>query len=70
MERLQKYLAHAGIGSRRKCEELIIQGKVTVNDEVVTLGTKIDPAQDIVKINGQVIKLTYHQGLFNPRLQK
>jgi pseudouridine synthase len=55
LERLQKYLAHAGIGSRRKCEELIIQGKVTVNDEVVTLGTKIDPAQDIVKINGKVI---------------
>ena len=55
MERLQKYLAHAGIGSRRKCEELIIQGKVTVNGQVVTLGTKIDPAQDIVKINGQVI---------------
>lgn len=56
MERLQKYLAHAGIGSRRKCEELIIQGEVTVNDEVVTaLGTKVDPAQDIIKINNQVI---------------
>lgn len=55
MERLQKYLAHAGIGSRRKCEELILQGKVTVNDEVVTLGTKVDPTRDTIKIDKQVI---------------
>ena len=40
--RLQKYLAEAGIASRRKCEELILDGKIEVNGKVVTeLGTKV-----------------------------
>jgi len=57
LERLQKYLAHAGIGSRRSCEELIVQGKVKVNGQVVTaLGTKIDPHKDIVQINGKTVQ--------------
>lgn len=57
MERLQKYLAHAGIGSRRSCEELIVQGKVKVNGQVITtLGTKIDPHKDIVQINGKRVQ--------------
>lgn len=57
MERLQKYLAHAGIGSRRSCEELIVQGKVKVNGQVVTaLGTKIDPHKDVVQINGKTVQ--------------
>ena len=48
--RLQKYLAEAGIASRRKSEELIIQGKVSVNGNVVTeLGTQVIPNVDIVK---------------------
>jgi 23S rRNA pseudouridine2605 synthase len=48
--RLQKYLAEAGIASRRKSEELIIQGKVSVNEKVVTeLGTQVIPNVDIVK---------------------
>lgn len=56
LERLQKYLAHAGIGSRRKCEELILQGKVTVNGETITtLGTKVNSDQDIIKINDKTI---------------
>ena len=51
--RLQKYLANNGIASRRKCEELIIQGRVKVNGEVVTeLGTKINPDKDIIEYNG------------------
>ena len=44
-ERLQKVLAHAGLGSRRACEELILQGRVSVDGEVVRqLGTRVDPA--------------------------
>ena len=58
MERLQKVLAHAGVASRRKCEELILQGRVRVNGQVVTqLGTKVDPAQDIIEVDGQPITL-------------
>ena len=56
-ERLQKYLANSGVASRRKCEELILQGKVEVNGKVVTeLGTKINPEEDIVKVNGKEVK--------------
>ncbi|MEW4370325.1 pseudouridine synthase [Paenibacillus sp. WLX1005] len=56
MERLQKILAQAGIASRRKSEELILAGKVTVNGEVVTeLGTKADPTVDEITVNGRSI---------------
>ena len=55
-ERLQKYLANAGIASRRKCEELILDGKIEVNGIVVTeLGTKVSE-KDIVKYNGKIVK--------------
>ncbi|MEC0089806.1 pseudouridine synthase [Paenibacillus macquariensis] len=57
MERLQKILAQAGIASRRKCEDLIVAGKVEVNGEVVTtLGTKADPDQDIITVSGRPIR--------------
>jgi 23S rRNA pseudouridine2605 synthase len=53
-ERLQKLLAHAGIASRRKAEQLILEGRVTLNGAVVTeLGTKADPQQDHIKVNGK-----------------
>lgn len=56
-ERLQKYLAQCGIASRRKCEEYILQGRVKVNDEVVTqLGFKIKD-KDIVKFNNKVVRI-------------
>lgn len=56
-ERLQKYLANIGIASRRKCEELIKDGKVKVNGNIVTeLGTKINPKDDIIECNGRVVK--------------
>ena len=56
--RLQKFLAEAGIASRRKAEELIEQGKVSVNGEVVTeLGTKINPNADTVQYNGKKVSL-------------
>jgi 23S rRNA pseudouridine2605 synthase len=57
-ERLHKVLAHAGIASRRKAEELILQGRVTVNGKPVTqLGTKVDPARDDIRVDGQRIHL-------------
>lgn len=53
-ERLQKIMAQAGIASRRKCEEIIQSGKVTVNGKVVTeLGTKVDPAIQTIEVFGQ-----------------
>lgn len=52
--RLQKFLADCGVASRRKAEELILQGKVTVNEKIVTeLGTKIEPNKDIVMYQGR-----------------
>ena len=58
--RLQKFLSSAGVCSRRKGEELIVAGKVAVNGEIVVeLGTKIDPTQDQVEVNGKVIRPTH-----------
>ena len=60
-ERLQKLIAAAGVASRRRAEELITAGRVTVNGEVIKeLGTKADPAKDHIKVNGKLI---------NPQLQ-
>ena len=56
-ERLQKWIANQGILYRRKAEEAILQGKVTVNGKLVTeLGTKVDGAKDIVTYDGKVIQ--------------
>lgn len=55
-ERLQKIIAAAGIASRRKSEELITAGQVQVNGQVVTeLGTKADPEQDHIRVNGKLL---------------
>jgi len=55
--RLQKFLASNGVASRRKCEELILQGKIIVNDKIVTeLGTKVIPEIDEVIYNGKRIE--------------
>ncbi|MGI5839996.1 MAG: pseudouridine synthase [bacterium] len=57
MERLQKFLAAAGVASRRKCEEIIAAGKVTVNGTLVTqAGVKVDPERDVVKVAGKRIR--------------
>src|SRR6516164_3631839 len=56
MERLQKLLAHAGVGSRRQCEELISAGRVTVDGHAVReLGTKVRPDQRIC-VDGQAVR--------------
>jgi 23S rRNA pseudouridine2605 synthase len=55
-ERLQKILARAGIASRRKAEELIREGLVTVNGKVAELGGKADPARDAIKVDGKRIQ--------------
>jgi len=56
-ERLQKILAHAGIASRRKAEQLILEGRVKVNGAVITeLGTKADLANDHIKVDGKRIQ--------------
>ncbi|PQO42887.1 pseudouridine synthase [Blastopirellula marina] len=57
LERLQKILAFAGIDSRRKCEELIQEGRVEVDGEFVTeLGMKVDPDRQEILVDGQKLK--------------
>jgi 23S rRNA pseudouridine2605 synthase len=57
-ERLQKILAHAGIGSRRECEKLIVRGEVIVNGRNVTEpGMKVDPETAAIKINGKRVNV-------------
>jgi 23S rRNA pseudouridine2605 synthase len=48
-------LARAGLGSRRACEELIAAGRVLVNGLPVTLGARVDPARDVVRVDGAAI---------------
>jgi len=56
-QRLQKVLAAAGVDSRRKCEELILSGAVSVNSEVVDkLPAFVDPQSDIITVNGKRIR--------------
>ncbi|MDW8319749.1 MAG: pseudouridine synthase [Armatimonadota bacterium] len=56
-QRLQKILAQAGYGSRRACEQIILQGRVRVNGQVVTqLGARADPHTDVVEVDGKQIQ--------------
>jgi 23S rRNA pseudouridine2605 synthase len=55
--RLQKFLADAGVASRRAGEQVILEGRVAVNDEIVRLlGTKVDPEHDKVKVDGCAVR--------------
>lgn len=56
MERLQKFMAEAGVASRRACEELIRQGRVTVNGETASLGRSVEPEQDRVELDGKPVQ--------------
>ncbi|NCD68786.1 pseudouridine synthase [Mucilaginibacter agri] len=55
--RLNRYISNAGICSRRKADELIMAGVVSVNGEVISeLGHKVDPAKDVIRYNGETLK--------------
>ena len=55
-ERVQKILAAAGVASRRKCEELIAQGRVKVNDKRIKLGDKADEELDVITLDGEILQ--------------
>jgi 23S rRNA pseudouridine2605 synthase len=67
-ERLQKVLAQAGLGSRRACEGLIADGRVTVNGEVAALGTRADPDADAIEVDGA--RIGVREGLVHYLLNK
>lgn len=67
-ERLQKVLARVGIGSRRASEELIGDGRVTVNGEVAVLGRRVDPETDRIEVDG--VPLSVRPGLVYYLLNK
>ena len=54
--RLQKFIADAGLMSRRAAEDEIERGNVSVNGHVATIGTKIDPSADIVTYKGKRVR--------------
>jgi 23S rRNA pseudouridine2605 synthase len=56
-ERIQRALARAGFGSRRACEQLIVEGRVTVNGNAVTLGDRTDTEHDEVRVDGLKVNL-------------
>lgn len=69
--RLQKFLASAGIASRRESEKIIQGGRVEVNGATVTvLGSRVDPMHDVVRVDGQRVHPTAHRVaylLYKPR---
>ena len=63
--RIQKYLANCGIASRRKCEEYILEGRVKVNDVLVTqLGRKINPEKDKVYFDNKLVELNNNRYIY------
>jgi len=57
VERLQRSLARAGFGSRRACEEVITAGRVQINGRVATLGDRLDPTVDEVRVDGSKVNV-------------
>jgi 23S rRNA pseudouridine2605 synthase len=68
--RLQKVLASAGIGSRRRCEELIVARRVRVNGKVARLGDRVDPAADLISVDEALLPIapdTVHYLVHKPK---
>ena len=64
-ERLQKVMARAGVASRREAENMITEGRVTVNGvQVVELGSRVKPRKDIILVDGKKIALPDTKELF------
>lgn len=61
-ERLQKLLARANLGSRRSCETIIAEGRVTVDSRVAVLGDKADPAINRIAVDGRPLVISRQQG--------
>jgi 23S rRNA pseudouridine2605 synthase len=67
-ERLQKVLARTGVGSRRVCEDLIVDGRVTVNGDVPVLGRRVDTEVDVIELDG--VPLPVRPGLVHYLVNK
>jgi pseudouridine synthase len=69
--RINKYLASAGVAARRKIDEMIEQGKVSVNGKKAVLGLKVDPEKDKITINGKPVSLEKEEleyiAIYKPR---
>ena len=69
-ERLQKFLSECSVASRRKSEQLILEGRVYVNGKKASLGDKVNPKKDVVTVNGKKVsqvKEKYYIMLNKPR---
>ena len=63
-ERVQKIMARANLGSRRACEEIINEGRVQVNGEIIQVGAKADPARDVIEVDGQRIEASKEENVY------
>ena len=61
---LQKYMASCGVASRRKCQDLIAQGKVSINGKIANLGAKINPGKDSITIEGKKLEFTRKNNIY------
>lgn len=61
LERVQKFISEAGVASRRKAEQFIKSGQVSINGHKAKLGDKVNPEKDEVKVYGKVVKPAEHK---------
>lgn len=68
-ERVQKLLANAGVTSRRKAEDMIAAGRVSVNDKVISLGDQADASKDVITVDGERVSFdaVRYLALYKPR---